>query len=100
MARTQLADNRQFGGILFFSPSYPLIPLQGVEGGGRRAEGGGEGGLIFRGVGLIRAKANTALTNLVYDMCRLVQIKKCQPNLIMIQWAEYQIIIPPPFTHL
>ena len=50
MARTQLADNRQFGGILFFSPSYPLFPLQGIEGGwrgGRRAEVGGwrlEGG--------------------------------------------------------
>ena len=48
------------------------------------------GGLIFKGVGRIKAKANTALTNLVYDMCRLVQIKKCQPNLIMIQRAEYQ----------
>ena len=36
------------------------------------------GGLIIRGVGLIRAKANIALTNLVYNMCRLVQIKKNQ----------------------
>ena len=43
------------------------------------------GGLIFRGVGMIRAKANIALTNLVYNMCRLVQIKKYQPNLIAIQ---------------
>lgn len=34
------------------------------------------GGLIFRGVGMVRAKANVALTNLVYNMCRLVQIKK------------------------
>ena len=43
------------------------------------------GGLIFRGVGLIRAKANIALTNLVYNMCRLVQIKKYQPDLITAQ---------------
>lgn len=34
------------------------------------------GGLIFRGVGMARAKACIALTNLVYNMCRLVQIKK------------------------
>ena len=32
-----------------------------------------------------RAKANIALTNLVYNMFRLVQIKKYQPNLIAIQ---------------
>lgn len=43
------------------------------------------GGLIFRGVGLIRAKANIALTNLVYNMCRLVQIKKYQPTLMTVQ---------------
>lgn len=43
------------------------------------------GGLIFRGVGMIRAKANVALTNLVYNMCRLMQIKKYQTNLIAIQ---------------
>ena len=43
------------------------------------------GGLIFRGVGMIRAKANIALTNLVYNMCRLVQIVKYQSNLITIQ---------------
>lgn len=34
------------------------------------------GGLVFRGVGMVRTKANIALTNLVYNMCRLVQIKK------------------------
>ena len=28
---------------------------------------------------------NIALTNLVYNMCRLVQIKKYQPNLIVTQ---------------
>ncbi len=38
------------------------------------------GGLVLRGVGMVRAKANIALTNLVYNMCRLVQIKKYQPN--------------------
>ena len=38
------------------------------------------GGIVFRGVGMVRAKANIALTNLVYNMCRLVQIKKYQPN--------------------
>ena len=43
------------------------------------------GGLVFRGVGMIRAKANIALTNLVYNMCRLVQIKKYHPNFIVIQ---------------
>lgn len=43
------------------------------------------GGLVFRGVGMVRAKANIALTNLVYNMCRLVQIKKYQLNLIAIQ---------------
>ena len=43
------------------------------------------GGLVFRGVGMIRAKTNIAMTNLVYNMCRLVQIKKYQPNLVTIQ---------------
>ena len=43
------------------------------------------GGESFRGVGMVRAKANIALTNLVYNMCRLVQIKKYQPNLIATQ---------------
>ena len=32
------------------------------------------GGLVFRGVGLVRAAANVALTNLVYNMCRFTQI--------------------------
>ena len=32
------------------------------------------GGLIFRGVGIMRAKANIAMTNLVYNMCRLGQV--------------------------
>lgn len=33
-------------------------------------------GLVFRGVGMVRAKACVAMTNLVYNMCRLVQIKR------------------------
>ena len=32
------------------------------------------GGLVFRGVGIVRAAANVALTNLVYNMCRFTQI--------------------------
>ena len=32
------------------------------------------GGLVFRGIGLVRAAANVALTNLVYNMCRFTQI--------------------------
>ncbi len=34
------------------------------------------GGLVFRGVGIVRAKANIAPTNLMYNMCRLVQIQR------------------------
>ena len=41
------------------------------------------GGLIFRGVGMVRAKACIALTNLVYNMCRLVQIRKYHPEWIV-----------------
>lgn len=41
------------------------------------------GGLIFRGVGMVRAKANIALTNLTYNICRLVQVKKYHPEWIM-----------------
>ena len=40
---------------------------------------GGEmtiGGIVFRGVGMVRAKANIAPTNLVYNICRLVLNKK------------------------
>ena len=39
-------------------------------------------GLIFRGVGLVRAKANIALTNLVYNMCRYSQILRYNPEWI------------------
>ena len=40
-------------------------------------------GLVFRGVGIVRAKANIAMTNLVYNMCRLLQIKTYHPEFIM-----------------
>ena len=40
-------------------------------------------GLFFRGVGIVRAKFYIGFTNLVYNMCRLVQIKKCYSDWIM-----------------
>ena len=32
------------------------------------------GGLVFRGIGIVRAKANVAMTNLTYNIARLTQI--------------------------
>mgnify|MGYP006322807315 FL=1 len=32
------------------------------------------GGLVFRGIGIVRAKANVAMTNLTYNIARLIQI--------------------------
>ena len=40
------------------------------------------GGLIFRGVGIARAKATVAMTNLTYNIARLVQIFKYHKNWI------------------
>ena len=40
------------------------------------------GGLVFRGVGMIRAAAAVALTNLVYNMCRFTQIARYHANWI------------------
>ena len=40
-------------------------------------------GLFFRGVGIVRATFYIGFTNLVYNMCRLVQIKKYRPDWIM-----------------
>ena len=34
------------------------------------------GGRGFLGIDVVRAKANITLTNMVYNNCRLVQIKK------------------------
>lgn len=34
------------------------------------------GGLVFRGIGIVRAKANVAITNLTYNIARLAQIFK------------------------
>lgn len=39
-------------------------------------------GLFFRGIGIARAKFYVGFTNLVYNMCRLVQIKKYHPEFI------------------
>lgn len=41
-------------------------------------------GLVFRGVGMARAKANVAMTNLEYNLCRLVQIHKYHKNWIAV----------------
>ncbi len=32
------------------------------------------GGLVFRGIGIIKAKSNVAMTNLTYYIARLTQI--------------------------
>ncbi len=31
------------------------------------------GGLVFRGIGIVRAKANVAMSNLTYNIARLLQ---------------------------
>lgn len=41
-------------------------------------------GLLVRSVGLVRAKANVALTSLVYNMCRLIQIVRYNPEWVKI----------------
>ena len=38
-------------------------------------------GLAFGGVGMARAKANIAMTNLVYNMCRLAHTKAYRAEL-------------------
>lgn len=40
------------------------------------------GGLVFRGIGIIRAKANVAMTNLTYNIARTAQIFKYHRNWI------------------
>lgn len=37
---------------------------------------GAMGGLVVRSIGLERAKANVALTSLVYNVCRFIQIRR------------------------
>lgn len=39
-------------------------------------------GLVVRTIGMVRAKANVALTSLVYNVCRYTQIVRLQPTLI------------------
>lgn len=45
------------------------------------------GGLVFRGVGMARAKACVALTNLAYNIARLAQIFRYHPEWIKEQAA-------------
>ena len=40
-------------------------------------------GLFFRGVGMVRAAFYIGFTNLVYNMCRLFQIKRYHPDWII-----------------
>ena len=42
-------------------------------------------GLFFRGIGILRATFYIGFTNLIYNMCRLVQIKKYHPEFIKVQ---------------
>lgn len=42
------------------------------------------GGLVFRGIGIVRAKANVAMTNLTYNIARLSQIYKFHPDWITV----------------
>ena len=42
------------------------------------------GGLVFRGIGIVRAKANVAMTNLTYNIARLTQIYRYHKELSLI----------------
>ncbi|MBQ8223592.1 MAG: transposase [Bacteroidales bacterium] len=42
-------------------------------------------GLFFRGVGILRATFYIGFTNLIYNMCRLVQIKKYYLEFVKVQ---------------
>ena len=42
-------------------------------------------GLVFRGVGMARAKANIAMTNLVYNMCRPAHTKAYRAEWIVVK---------------
>ena len=43
------------------------------------------GGLVFRGIGIVRAKANVAMTNLTYNIARLTQIYRYHKEWITMQ---------------
>lgn len=47
-------------------------------------EEGSMNGLIVRSVNLMRAKANVALTSLVYNVCRYIQIMRYNPEWVRI----------------
>ena len=55
----------------------PVICEKGFRGHPRSM-----GGLVFRGIGIIRAKANVAMTNLTYNIARTAQILKYHRNWI------------------
>lgn len=42
------------------------------------------GGMVFRGIGIVRAKACVAITNLTYNIARLLQISKYHPQWITV----------------
>ena len=52
-------------------------------------EGAMDGSLV-RSIGMIRAKACTALTNLVYNIFRYEQLCRCQPAIIKLAMANVQ----------
>ena len=43
------------------------------------------GGLVFRGIGIVRAKSNVAMTNLTYNIARLTQIYRYHKGWITVQ---------------
>ena len=47
-------------------------------------EEGSMKGLVVRSIGLMRAKANVALTSLVYNMFRFIQIVRYKPEWVKI----------------
>ena len=60
--------------------------------------------LVFRGIGIVRAKANVAMTNLTYNIARLTQIYRYHKDWIIVYIMEfynidyqynYQYITPP-----
>lgn len=53
---------------------------------------GSMGGMVFRAVGMVRAKACVALTNLTYNIARLVQICRYHPEWIVVpNWKNPQL---------
>lgn len=64
------------------------------------------GGLVFRGIGTVRVKANIAMTNLTYNIARLTQIYRYHKEWITVQISQIYtiniqvVILPaPPKKH-